>query len=180
MVICLMACSIDPASHGIVWINIQSASWQCLMEYFICLASQLFPTGILIPISPQHCAYPGDIIIYLASLPRVSSNIKWANPQTPLPHQVFGKLFWCPSSLDHCHPSLGTSRQTNLHCSTPILYLCRPSLGSRIKHRTALGPILFSFHTHFARGRNKFFGSNFFQYIPFFMIVICWYIGEIE
>ncbi len=33
---------------------------------------------------------------------------------------------------------------------TPILYLCHPSLGSQVKNRTALEPIFFSFHTHFA------------------------------
>ncbi len=32
----------------------------------------------------------------------------------------------------------------------------------------------------FGRGRIEFLGQNFFQNIPFVMIVICWYIGEIE
>ncbi len=144
-----MACYIYPASHGIVWVNIQSALWQRLMVYYICLASQRCPSGILIHISSQFCASPGNIIIYLASLPRLFGDITWANPQTPLPHWVFGKLFWCPFSLNHCRPYLGTSRQTNLHCSTPTLYLCYPSLGSQGKNRTALGPIFFSFHTPF-------------------------------
>jgi hypothetical protein len=49
----------------------------------------------------------------------LSGNIKWAKPWTPLPHHVFGKLFWHPFSLGHCCPSLGTSRQTNLYCSDP-------------------------------------------------------------
>ncbi len=45
-VICFVECYIYPASHGIVWINIQSALWQHLMEYYICLASQPCPSGV--------------------------------------------------------------------------------------------------------------------------------------
>jgi hypothetical protein len=59
-----------------------------------------------------------------------------------------GKLFWCPFSLDHCRPSSRASWQTNLHCTTPILHLCCPSLGYQGKNRTTLGPIFFSFHFH--------------------------------
>ncbi len=55
----------------------------------------------------------------MASLPRLSGNMKCANPQAPRPHWVFDKLFGCPFCLDHCLPSTGTSRQTNPHCSDP-------------------------------------------------------------
>jgi hypothetical protein len=104
---------------------------------------------IIPPIQPYRRASLRDIIIYLASLLHLSGNIKWANPQAPLPHWVLGKLFEFSFSLDHRRLSSGISRQTNLYSQTPILYLCRPSMCSQGKNRTALGPIIFFFHTHF-------------------------------
>jgi hypothetical protein len=88
-------------------------------DFIFYLASQPCPSGILIPISPQRRASPGDIIIYSASPLRLFGDIKWANPQTPLPHWVLGKLFGRPFCLDHCCPSSGTSRRMNMYCSDP-------------------------------------------------------------
>ncbi len=55
---------------------------------------------------------------------RLSGNFKWANPQAPLPHWFFDKLFLRPFSLDHSLPSLGTSRLAPLVASTmPQVFL---------------------------------------------------------
>jgi hypothetical protein len=58
-----MACIIYLAFHGIIQINIQAALWQPLMAYHICLASQLCPSGILIPIWLHRRTSPSNIII---------------------------------------------------------------------------------------------------------------------
>jgi hypothetical protein len=70
-VICLTVCYIFLASRSIAQINIQSASWQCLMACYICSASQPCPSSILIPIQPHRRASPGKIIIYSASPPHL-------------------------------------------------------------------------------------------------------------
>jgi hypothetical protein len=65
-----------------------------LVAEHIYLTSQPCLSGILIPIWPHRCASPDNIIIYWASPPCLSGDIKWAkNPQALLPHQFFGKLF---------------------------------------------------------------------------------------
>ncbi len=112
-----------------------------IMVYYIVGFAAAPLREIIPPIWPHRRASPRDIIIYLASPLRLSGDIKWANPQAPLPHRVLGELFGCPFSLDHRHPSSGTSRRTNLYSQIPILYLCRPSLGSQGKNMTLLwGP----------------------------------------
>ncbi len=109
------------------------------------------PLRATIPlIWPHRRTTPRDIITYLGSPPHLSGDFIWADSQAPLPHWVLDELIGCLFSLDHRRPSSGTSRRIYLHSQTPILNLCCPSLGSQGVNRTALGPIFFSFHTHFA------------------------------
>ncbi len=156
-------------THGVSYLSSLSRHLNkysiSLMAEHIFLAPQPCLSGILIPIWPHCRASPGNIIIDLASAPCPSRQYHHLFGLTAAPLQQYqmgqslssaAPSVFLASCFDALSPwiiaasprePLGKQTCT---AQTPILYLCCPSLDYWGKNRTALGPIFFSFHTHFA------------------------------